>query len=120
LKQGFGGKPVFSTDPAWTPPCEACGRPEAQCICRKEPRPAAGGQTVRLRIERAGRGGKTVTLVEGLRGSPDWLRDLARDLKGACGAGGSVKQGAIELQGDQRDRAAKALEKRGFQVKRGN
>lgn len=75
------------------------------------------GKTVRLQIERKGRKGKTVTLVLGLRHNPDTMADLARLLKERCGTGGTVKEGTIELQGDQRDRAKAELETLNYVVK---
>jgi len=66
------------------------------------PAPGAGLQTVVLGLERKGRGGKTVTIVEGRGYSGSELADLLKQLKAACGTGGTLKQGTIELQGDQR------------------
>ena len=71
----------------------------------------------RLRIEKKGRGGKTVTFVEGLPRNPAFLDELARQLKRACGAGGTVGEAAIELQGDLRERLRDVLAKRGFTVR---
>jgi translation initiation factor 1 len=73
--------------------------------------------TARLRIEKKGRGGKTVTLVEGLPRNAAFLEALARDLKRACGAGGAVVEGSIELQGDLRERLREVLAKRGMLVR---
>jgi translation initiation factor 1 len=120
---GPGYRTVYSTDPDWVPPCEVCGLPPADCLCpsrassSRQP-PAAGRQpVVRLRLEKKGRGGKAVTVVEGLSGSPASIEETARALKEACGTGGTVKKGTIELQGDQRTRAAAALSFRGYQVR---
>lgn len=74
------------------------------------------GRTVRILIDRKGRKGKTVTLVTGLRHNPDTMRDLAHILKERCGTGGTVKEGNIELQGDQRERAKAELEKLNYVV----
>jgi len=60
---------------------------------------------VKLRMEKKGRGGKTVTVVDGLPRNAAFLKDLSQDLKRACGTGGAVQEGAIELQGDLRARA---------------
>jgi translation initiation factor 1 len=70
-----------------------------------------------LRVEKAGRGGKTVTVVDGLPRNVAFLRDLCSDLKRACGTGGTVTDGAVELQGDLRDRIREFLLKKGFGVK---
>ena len=71
----------------------------------------------KLRIEKTGRGGKTVTVVFGLPRNAAFLKDLAQDLKRACGTGGTALEDAIELQGDLRDRVREHLLKKGFQVK---
>ena len=119
MKRGIDGRAVYSTDPDWIPPCEGCGEPPGRCRCPgKAPPPPPSGQTVRVRIERKGRGGKTVTLVEGIAGPPDHLAKVAKRLKSACGTGGTVKDGNVELQGDHRDRAAAALEAEGYRVKK--
>lgn len=81
-----------------------------------EPVPAGDG-TVRLRRETKGRKGKGVTLVDGVPESADALKSLARELKQLCGTGGSVKNGVIEIQGDQRERLRTALEARGYKVR---
>ena len=75
------------------------------------------GKSVRLLIDRKGRKGKTVTLVVGLQHNPDTLREIAQVLKERCGTGGTVKEGTIELQGDQRERAKSELEKMNYKVK---
>jgi translation initiation factor 1 len=72
---------------------------------------------VRLFRDRKGRGGKTVTLVTGVRGNPAALEDLATTLKRSCGCGGSVKDGTIEIQGDHRERLAAKLAELGYKVK---
>jgi translation initiation factor 1 len=70
---------------------------------------------VRVFREKGGRGGKTVTVVRGLpRGD---VQGVASDLKRHCGTGGSVKQGAVEIQGDHREKAAARLRSRGYTVK---
>lgn len=71
----------------------------------------------RLRIERAGRRGKTVTVVYGLPRNPAFLKELAGELKKACGSGGTATGDGVEIQGDHRDRIRKLLEGRGWHVK---
>ena len=71
-----------------------------------------------LRLDKSGRRGKIVTLIQGLRLHPEGKETLLRELKQSCGAGGTLKMGTLEIQGDQRDRVQKELEKRGHQVKR--
>jgi len=72
---------------------------------------------VRLHRETKGRKGKGVTLVKGISGSPDDLKTLAKKLKQQCGVGGSVKDGVIEVQTDDRDKLKGLLEKLGHTVK---
>jgi predicted translation initiation factor SUI1 len=66
-------------------------------------------KTVRVVVDRKGRRGKTVTMVIGLQHNPQTLQKIARMLKQHCGAGGTVKEGAIEIQGDNRVRVAEKL-----------
>ncbi len=70
---------------------------------------------VRVFREKGGRGGKVVTVVRGL--PPAQLRDVGKELKRHCGTGGSVKEGAVELQGDHREKVAARLEGQGYEVK---
>jgi predicted translation initiation factor SUI1 len=74
--------------------------------------------TAKVGRETAGRKGKGVTTIFDLSISHFDLPALAAELKSACGTGGTVKDGRIEIQGDQRDRVTAELEKRGFKVKR--
>jgi translation initiation factor 1 len=74
-------------------------------------------QTVYLHRESKGRGGKGVTLVKGLMLSEADLSALAKRLKQACGSGGTVKDGVIEIQGENRERIADILRKLGYKVK---
>jgi translation initiation factor 1 len=60
-------------------------------------------KTVRVRLDTKGRKGKSVTLIEGLQHNPATIAEIARVLKQHCGAGVTVKEGQIEIQGDQRD-----------------
>ena len=71
-------------------------------------------QKLRLNMERAGRGGKTVTLVKGFVGSEEDITALSKLLKQKCGVGGSVKDGEIIIQGDHRQRLVEILKKEGF------
>jgi translation initiation factor 1 len=87
----------------------------------KEEKPVAkipqGDGIVRIRRETAGRNGKGVTTITGVPLDENKLKDLAKALKVTCGVGGSLKDGVIEIQGDQRDKLKAELEKRGFTVK---
>ena len=71
-------------------------------------------QKLRLNMERAGRGGKTVTLVKGFVGSEEDITARSKLLKQKCGVGGSVKDGEIIIQGDHRQRLIEILKKEGF------
>jgi translation initiation factor 1 len=86
------------------------------------PRPASGlpnDGIARVRRETAGRHGKTVTAVYGLRLAEGALRDLASDLKRLCGSGGSAKDGVVEIQGEHVEKVLAALEERGIRAKKG-
>ena len=111
-------RPVYST--ATGRLCPTCGWPERDCKCssRRAPADAVPDRVVaKLRIEKTGRGGKTVTVVYDLPRNAEFLKALAQDLKRACGTGGAVGDGTVELQGDLRDRVRDALRQRGFIVK---
>jgi translation initiation factor 1 len=115
--RGTGGL-VYSTEGGRT--CPDCRRPLSACTCRAAAvRPApAGDGFARVSRETGGRNGKTVTVVRGLPLAPDALADFAKTLKAACGTGGTVKDGTIELQGDHRDTVVARIERSGWRVKR--
>ena len=71
----------------------------------------------KLRIEKAGRGGKTVTVVYGLPQNDAFLKELCQDLKRGCGTGGAVADGTVQLQGDLRERVRGLLIERNITVK---
>jgi translation initiation factor 1 len=99
--------------------CPGCGRPSQNCRCstRQAEEPVPVRVVAKLRIEKAGRNGKTVTVVYGLTRKSAFLDDLGRELKHACGVGGTIQDEAIELQGNLRDRVREFLLKKGFGVK---
>ena len=74
-------------------------------------------QTIYLHRDSSGRGGKAVTLVKKLVLSEGDLKALAKKLKQECGTGGTVKDGIIEIQGEQREKIAGVLQKLGYKVK---
>lgn len=102
--------------------CPKCGWPAADCRCsRKGPdEPVPARVVAKLRMERAGRGGKTVTVVFGLPRNEAFLRELCQDLKRACGTGGAVVDGTVQLQGDLRDRVRDALAAKGISTRGGH
>lgn len=77
-------------------------------------------QRLIVRIDRRGRAGKQVTLIEGFKGSSDDLAALAKTLKVKCGVGGTAKDGEITIQGDLRDKITALLTSMGYGAKRGN
>jgi translation initiation factor 1 len=107
---------VYSTEGGTM--CPACRQPIAQCSCKSARAPPAGDGIVRVSRETAGRGGKAVTVVRGLALDAAALVTLAKQLKAVCGAGGTVKDGVIEVQGDHCERVIEALRKQGRVVKR--
>jgi len=115
---------VYSSDGGGVEYCPTCGLRQTACTCRPQSRgqgvrhpttPDDG--VVRLHRDRKGRGGKTVTLITGVRGSSAELEQLATTLKRYCGCGGGVKDGVIEIQGDLRERIATRLGELGYKVK---
>lgn len=87
------------------------------CRCRKMVSLPPDQQTASIQRETKGRGGKTVTVIRGLQLAPDDIKELARQLKQACGSGGTVKDDTIEIQGDHRDKAAAKLRALGYKTK---
>ena len=108
---------VYSTETGRM--CPTCRKPLADCVCKSaaKARPAGDGN-VRVARESKGRGGKTVTLVRGLPLDADALAALGKQLRSACGSGGTVKDGVIEIQGDHCDKVMQALEQQGYKPKR--
>ncbi len=110
---------VYSTDAGRM--CPECGQPVAQCVCRANRARAAAAPSdgiVRVSHETKGRKGKGVTVIKGLALDAEALAQTAKQLKAACGSGGTVKDGTIEIQGDHRELVIAALVKQGRTVKR--
>lgn len=99
--------------------CPTCGWPVDTCQCsRSKASESVPAKVVaKLRLEKKGRGGKTVSVIYDLPNNAAFLTALCQELKRACGAGGAVAEHTIELQGDQRDRIRALLLKKGFTVK---
>ena len=110
---------LFEGTPWDRPPrCERCGELESACRCPPpEPvRRPPEKQTARLALEKRGKG-KLVTVVRGLAADDNDLAELLTHLKSSCGAGGTLKEDALEIQGSQLDRVREALVARGYRVK---
>lgn len=109
---------------AWDrpPTCDRCGRLESECSCPppvpEVRRIAPEQQTARLMTERRAKG-KLVTVITGLNPEATDLDELGARLKNACGAGGTVKDGRIELQGDHLQAAERTLQAIGYRTKAG-
>lgn len=133
MKRDPGDRLVYSSEAGRI--CPACGRRISVCECRGKGARAriaarevaeaalpgsgkASDGVVRVGRSTKGRGGKVVTTVSGVPGGDEAQRALAAELKRSCGTGGSVKDGVIEIQGEHRDTLVRALETRGFTVKR--
>jgi translation initiation factor 1 len=99
---------VYSTDPE---PLPEPGPAEETVY------PSAAGQTARIWRDSKRRRGKTVTVIGGLRHDPATLEALLKKLKQQCGAGGTLKDGELEIQGDHRERIAAALAAMGYKIK---
>jgi translation initiation factor 1 len=99
--------------------CPGCELPKDRCRCKPaEPEVVAGDGIVRVKRETKGRKGKGVTLIVGVPLAGADLAMLAKRLKARCSSGGTIKDGVIELQGDQRDLAVAELQAQGYTVKR--
>ena len=112
------GRIVYSTDVGRV--CPGCGWPVNDCKCssgRSAEQPVPPRVTAKLRVEKTGRGGKTVTVIYDLPRNTAFLKDLAQELKRTCGTGGAVSENTVELQGDLRDRVREMLTKKGWTVK---
>ena len=99
---------VYSTDPNF--------RQEDESVPQETLLPKQ--QKLKVRLDTRQRAGKAVTLIEGYVGSPEDLDDLGRQLKTHCGTGGSVKDGEIIIQGDQRDKITQWLIAKGYKATR--
>ncbi len=101
------------------PRCERCGELEENCDCPPPAKPRAlpSEQTARVVVEKRKRG-KLMTVVRGLAAEGNDLPGLLTQLKNQCGAGGTVKDEQIEIQGDHSERIGRVLADLGYRVKR--
>ena len=105
---------VYSTD------AQIIGNRKPQAPAKNQPSKAPppgfpDDGIVRISREKGNRGGKTVTMVRGLPAAD--LETRAQELKRACGAGGTIRDGAVEIQGDHRERLVEKLTSLGYKVK---
>lgn len=107
---------VYSTDAATNQRCPNCKALLSECTC-KPAEPVPSSLTVKLRLEKGGRGGKAVTVLYDLPRNQVFLKELATRLKRQCGIGGTAKESTIELQGDCRERLRQILPTLGYKVK---
>ena len=107
---------VYSTDTGRM--CPSCRQPVAQCQCKFTNAVPLGDGVVRVSRETKGRGGKAVTVVRGVLLDAAALVLLGKQLKAACGSGGTVKDGVIEVQGDHLETLVAVLQKQGHNAKR--
>lgn len=100
------------------PRCEQCGSLEEECHCPPEPPKIVPPQqqTARIQLEKRKKG-KWVSVIRGLDTTGNHLKDLLTMLKNDCGAGGTVQEDAVEVQGDHVERIAKLLKAHGYKIK---
>jgi len=115
MKNSSGSSLVYSTETGRI--CPGCRQPIAHCAC-KATTIAAGDGVVRVSRQTKGRGGKCVTLVKGVALDGAALAALGKQLRSACGSGGTVKDGVIEVQGDHCDLIIETLTGLGHHPKR--
>ena len=106
---------VWSDDPNFKNRCPKCEK--HPCACAKSGDMVPSNYTLKVRLEKNARGGKTVTVVFELPKNDDYFKNLEKKLKGLCGTGGTFKDNRIEIQGDHREKIKTHLEKLGFKVK---
>jgi len=106
---------VYSDDPNFKKRCPKCKN--YPCNCAKLSDLIPSQHTLKIRLEKNGRGGKTVTVIFELPANEAFFKDLEKKLKSLCGTGGSFKNNMIEIQGDHREKLKTYLEKMGFKIK---
>lgn len=112
---------VYSSDPEQNKKCPKCKELVGACTCEKELPLSSAKYVPVLRIEKQGRGGKTVTVIDRLPKQELFLKALTTELKKKCGSGGTYslegQEGLVEIQGDKRDLIRAHLKAKGLQVK---
>lgn len=118
MRKASSGTLVYSTDTGRL--CPDCGCALAACTCKAAARSAVVGDgAVRVQLSTRGRGGKSVTAVRGVALDAPALAVLGKQLRAACGAGGTVKDGVIEVQGEHVELVLGLLLKQGYKAKKG-
>ena len=107
---------VYSTDSGRM--CPVCRKPVTDCVCKTATTLPPSDGVVRVSLDTKGRAGKGVTVVRGLALDAVALAALGKQLKAACGSGGTIKDGTVEVQGDHCERVMATLKAQGFVVKR--
>lgn len=115
MKSSSNSGLVYSTESGRM--CPGCRQALAACTCKARA-VAKGDGVVRVSLQTKGRGGKSVTLVKGLALDAGALAQLGKQLRTACGSGGTVKDGVIEVQGEHCDLVMETLRKLGHQPRR--
>ena len=115
MKSSSNSGLVYSTESGRM--CPACRQPVAACACKAQAA-VKGDGVVRVSLQTKGRGGKSVTLVKGLALDAAALAQLGKQLRTACGSGGTVKDGVIEVQGDHCELVMDTLTRLGHAPKR--
>ena len=119
MNQDWKAKLVYSSDPAANEKCPKCKEIKAACTCVPEGK--VSKFIAVLRLEKQGRGGKTVTVIDRLPKQELYLKELCTELKKKCGTGGTYittgMDGVIEIQGDHREKIRAVFAARGIQVK---
>ena len=105
---------VYSTDPEPEKPAKTPELPKNPAA----PFAIQGSQPVRVRLERKGRGGKTVSIIEGILSPKIGKEALLKHLKNKLGSGGTIQGDLLEIQGDQRDRLVEVLNELGYKAKK--
>ena len=108
------GKIVYSTDPEWQEKCSVCDQPMNECTCNSKKVLNGQGRVIYVKREMKGRKGKTVTTISNIG---EEAKKIQKELQQLCGAGGTVKNGLIEIQGDHRVKIKEYLDKKGLKVK---
>ncbi len=117
MKSASQGGLVYSTETGRM--CPGCRQPLSACSCKAAARAAPAGDGVaKVARQTKGRGGKCVTVVSGLALDAVSLATLGKQLRSACGSGGTVKDGVIEVQGDHCEQILQVLASQGHRAKR--